>query len=95
MAHLLELSVWHNGDSWYANNTDAIGTLAAKWWAPARALGMKLDEYIVMLYTDFQARNLVYNEHTDCLVFSFDSEAKAKKFASYVNSAAKARGFVV
>lgn len=87
---LYKMSAWQGGSGkWYCNNIDRLAGATGKWWAPARFLHMSLEDYILMLFNDFDIDDASYFIKTDCLIYSWNKESKCKKFVSWINKQAK------
>ena len=97
MAHLLQYSEWGSpsGD-WYCNDISEIGrSQAGLWWAPARLLGLSLDEYVNLLIAKFKPDTIYYNQDTNVLVYSWKKQGDMRKFKRYINKMAREKNFIV
>ena len=96
MAHLYKTTIWQGSSGrWYCNDVTDLAGPSAKWWVPARMLGMKLTDYILLLKDSFNANIHEYNADTDVLIFSWDNQSDANKYKLWINSKAKKANFMV
>ena len=96
MAHLYKTSTWQGSSGkWYCNDITDLSGCSAKWWVPARILGMKLSDYILLLKDIFNANICKYNSNTDVLLFFWDNQSDANKYKLWINDKAKKANFMV
>ncbi len=87
--HLYKMTHWETSGLYYCNDVQNITGKSSKWFTPNGILNLSVEEYIKLLMNTFDAKGLAYCKETDCLVFHFDTEMKAKSFCTYVNKKAK------
>lgn len=97
MAHLYKMSEWNNGGTWYCNDTTEVGTLASKWWIPARMLKISPVEYVRIIAIDYKADVITYNKEKDVLVFGWRNEhyGMMHKFLLWINRESRSRNFII
>lgn len=94
MAHLYRASEWEICGRWHVNDVEELATDASKWWTPMRMLGMTPTEYVFMLRDTFHANHFSYTADSDVLIFSFDTQAEARKFKNWLNAQARKRNYI-
>ena len=96
MAHLYKTTVWQGASgNWYCNDIADLAGPSAKWWVPARVLGMKLTDFILLLKDSFNAIISKYNPDEDILIFYWNNQSDANKYKLWINSKAKKANFMV
>ena len=94
MAHLYKVSQWQGGSGkWYCNDITDLAGPSAKWWMPARMLGISLCDYILLLKNQFKVSEMIYNEERDVLIFSWDNQTDCHKYVLYINRESRKRNF--
>ena len=95
MAHLYKVSQWQGGSGkWYCNDVTDLAGPSAKWWMPARMLGISLCDYILLLKNRFNADIILYNEENDVLIFSWKKETDCHKYVLWINAESRKRKFI-
>ena len=61
-AQLLKYVEWEINGRWYCNDTSDLCSVRAKWWAPARMLGISPAEYVQLLIERFKPDRIQYLE---------------------------------
>lgn len=96
MSHLYRTSEWEQNGHFYVNDIAELGTsCAGKWYVPARMLGMKLEDYILMLKNEFNAQRMKYFAENDVFVFSFDTLKEARAYKNWINKQARDKNFII
>lgn len=97
MAHLYKLSEWQSssGNWWYCEDVSDLAGPSAKWWAPARVLGLSLTDFILLLRDKYHATIGKYNPDTDYLDIKWVSYSDMHKYVLYVNKVARSKNFMV
>lgn len=94
MAHLYKATEWQNGSCWYVNDVEELASVSSKWWTPLRLLDITVEEFFFLLKDTFNATNFHYNANTNVLMFSFDTQAAARKYKNYINAQARKRNYI-
>ena len=101
MAHLLRYEEWEINGRWYCNDTKELNcknSVASLWYTPARMLNMELVDYVKMLIEKFEVDHISYSgtQYHDAgvLVYSWNSQAKMRKFKNWINAEARKRNFI-
>lgn len=95
MAHLYRMSEWQSGSGrWYVNDVEELTTDASRWWTPVRMLGITFNEYVLMLKDKFNAKHFSYTADVNVLIFSFDTQADARKFKNWINAQARKKQYM-
>ena len=96
MSHLYVTSEWQGASGrWYVNDVTDLISVACKWWAPVRLLDITPVEYVLMLKNDFKARGFQYTKESNVLIFSFDTQADARKYKNFINKKAREKQFIL
>ena len=89
---LLKYEEWQSGSGqWYCNDTSDLTSARALWYTPARLLNVSLEKYVEMLINDFQVDYITFDK---ILIYSWDSQAKMRKFKNWLNAEARKRNFI-
>ena len=101
MAHLLRYEEWELNGRWYCNDQHELScknSVASLWSTPARMLNMELVDHVKMLIERLEVDPISYGgtEYHDAgvLVYSWNSQAKARKFKNWLNAEARKRNFI-
>lgn len=96
MSHLYVTSEWQGASGcWYVNDVTDFTSVACKWWAPVRLLDMTPVEYVLMLKNNFKAKDFKYTKEKNVLIFSFDTQADARKYKNFINKKAREKQFIL
>lgn len=96
MAHLYKASEWEGGSGrWYVNDVEDLAGISGYWWVPMRMLGMTPEEYVFMLRDTFKAGNFHYTAEKNVLIFSFKTQADARKYKNWINAQARKAKYIV
>ena len=59
MAHLYKVSEWQGASGkWYCNDVADLAGPSAKWYTPARMLGISLCDYVLLLKNEFKVSSM-------------------------------------
>ena len=95
MAHLYKVSEWQGtSGKWYCNDVADLAGPSAKWYTPARMLGISLCDYVLLLKNEFKVSSMKYNPDTDVLIFSWDKQADCHKYVLWINKMARKANFM-
>lgn len=95
MAHLYKTVEWQSGSGrWYVNDVQELCTVASRWWTPVRMLKMTPNDYVLMLRDKFKAGDFVYTAEKNVLIFSFDTQADARKYKNWINAQARKANYI-
>ena len=96
MSHLYVASEWQGASGrWYVNDITNSTSVACKWWTPVRLLNMTPVEYVLMLKNNFKASNFKYTKGKNVLIFSFETQADARKYKNFINKKAREKQFIL
>lgn len=96
MSHLYVTSEWQGANGrWYVNDVTDFTSVACKWWAPVRLLDMTPIEYVLMLKNNFKASKFRYTKEKNVLIFSFATQADARKYKNFINKKAREKQFIL
>lgn len=89
---LLRYEEWQSGSGrWFCNDTSDLTSVRSLWYTPARMLDMPLDKFIQMLINDFEVDYISFGK---ILIYSWDSQTKARKFKNFINAEARKRNYI-
>ena len=95
MAHVYKVSQWQGASGrWYCNDVADLAGPSAKWYTPARMLGISLCDYVLLLKDKFNASGFKYNEEKDVLIFSWEKESDAHRYLLWINKMARKANFM-
>lgn len=96
--HILKFDEYQGSSKdWHCIASAEIGKIGNQWYTPARALGMKLDEYVEMLIRDFHPDHIQFynNSENGLLLFSWKSQTDMRKYKNWINKKMRDRKFYV
>lgn len=99
MTHLYKATEWGKDNTWYVADVAEIGaTTANLWWTPARILNISPAEFAALLKNTFNAKHIKYyppsKDYQHLLVFTFATQAEARKYKNYINKKARERNYI-
>ena len=94
-AQLLKYVEWGETGRWYCNDTSDLCSIRAKWWVPARMLGISPADYVKLLIEKFHPDRIKYSEEHDVLVFSWKRLDDMRKFKNWLNAEARKHKFII
>ena len=93
---LYKLSEWQGASGlWYCNCIDSLTTNAAKWYAPARVLGISPAELVKLVIGKFGADVISYNAESGFFHYAWTSQAKMRIYKNYINAEARKEKFQI
>ena len=93
---LWRCSEWQGASGlWYCNCTDSLTTNAAKWYAPARVLGISPAEFIKLVIGKFGADKVAYSLDTGFFHYAWTSQDKMRIYKNYINRVAREKNFQI
>ena len=93
MKVLYKASEWQGtSNNWYVNDVSDLTSIRSLWWTPVRMLGITPCEYVLMLKEKFNANRISFDK---ILIFSFATQADARKYKNWINAEARKRNFVI
>lgn len=96
MAHLLRYTEWQGATgTWHCNDVEDLANGSGYWWHPARMLGMTPADYLKMVIEDFKPDNIYHNDDCSFVGWSWNEQAKMRKFKNWINAAARRENFML
>lgn len=93
--HLYKASDWGEGSHWYVNDISDVKSNGIYWWTQMRILGLTPTDFIHTLKDKYKVNKCSYNKTTNVLVFSFKTQADARKYKNYLNKIAREKQYMV
>lgn len=93
---LYKLSEWQGASGlWYCNCIDSLATNAAKWYAPARVLGISPAEFVKLVIGKFGADVVSYSQESGFFHYAWTKQEKMRSFKNYINRVAREKNFQI
>ena len=92
---LLKYTEWEIAGNWYTNDTSDLTSIRARWWAPARMLGISPADYVQLIIDKFKPDSISYYQENDVLVYSWKSQAAMRLFKNWLNAEARKHKFII
>jgi hypothetical protein len=94
---ILQFDELHNECGWSCISIKDVGRLGNQWYTPARALGMKLDEYVKWLVDNFHPDHIRFYDSppNGLLLFSWDKQADMRLYKNRMNKLLRDAKFYV
>ena len=91
-----QCSEWQGASGyWYCNCIDSLTTNAAKWYAPARILGISPAEFIKLVIVKYGADKVSYNPKTNFFSYAWTDQSKMRTFKNSINAEARKKNFLI
>ena len=84
---ILQFDELHDELGWSCISIKDVAKLGNQWYTPARALGMKLDEYVKWLIDNFHPDHIRFYDSTPngLLLFSWNRQADMRVYKNRIN----------
>lgn len=95
--HILQFDEIHDTLGWGCIAIKDIEKIGNQWYTPARALGMKLDEYVKWLIDNFHPNYIRFYDSPPhgLLLFSWDKQADMREYKRWINKLLRDAKFYV
>lgn len=94
MEHVYHLTEWESNGKWLCGDVSALAANSNAWWYAPRLLSLSPVDYVKLLITKFNAKDLHYTAESNVLIFYFHSLADCRKYKNYINKIAREKHFV-
>ena len=96
MKRLYKASEWQSGSGqWYVNDVQDVTSIASQWWIPTKILEITPVEFLDLLINNFHAQHVHYDLEYDVLIYSFATQAEARKYKNWINKKAREKQFMI
>ena len=93
---LYRVEEWQGASGiWYCNCISALTTNAAKWYAPARVLGISPAEFVKLVVEKYGADQVRYFADSGFFLYGWTSQEKMRVFKNALNAEARKKNFQI